>query len=108
MKSRMQLPSASGNRFRIRRPCALPGGRLDRDLQEVRAPTVAANARFGIGARDVEIAQRDVLMPCRVAVSCSMISAISLEEPRRQRSRRGALGNRPVRIAVDRGRSTRR
>ena len=45
---------------------ALPGGRLDRDLQQMRrADGRQSHARLRIGARDVEVAQHDIVHAVR-------------------------------------------
>ena len=106
MKSRMQLPSGIIGAEYVDLG-ALSGGRFDRDLQKMcSAYGGEADASFGIGAGDVEVAQR--------AEIDRMGGGDVPEHPlghqlggaiRRQRTCRRMFGHRNlIRIAVDRSR----
>ena len=85
---------------------ALPGGGLDRDLQQMRgADGGKPDACLRIGARDIEVAQHDVVHAVRGGDIVQHDFGHQLRGAvRRQRPGRRVFGNRHlVRIAVDGG-----
>ena len=86
---------------------AQPERRFDRDLDQMRGALARLpGAAARIGARDVEVAQDDVIgARARVAASRNMISVISFDQPYGEIGCVGAssLTGISCRIAVDRG-----